>query len=273
MTTILSDAGLQFADGSVLNATVRGHLFGCTLSTAGSSTTMSVSAGQWTDSTNLSTASLTAIAKITSAWAVGTGSGGLDTGTIANSTWYHFYAIRRPDTGVVDVLFSLSATAPTLPTNYTQFRRIGSGLTNGSAQWTSFVQVGERFEWVTPILDVDALNPGSTAITRTLSVPAGVSVTALFNGGVNNSGSLVEALVYFSALDVADMAASNAVAPLGSGGGGVFDSSGGVRRSYTQHQIRTNPSSQIRSRLSSSDGSVTLRIATTGWIDTRGRNA
>ena len=50
-------------------------------------------------------------------WAVGTNQGGLDTGAVANDT-YHVWLIRRPDTGVVDVLFSLSATAPTMPVSH-----------------------------------------------------------------------------------------------------------------------------------------------------------
>lgn len=58
------------------------------------------------------------ITKNTSAsWSVGSGSGSLDTGFIANSTYYGFL-IQRSDTGVVDVLTSLSHTNPTLPANY-----------------------------------------------------------------------------------------------------------------------------------------------------------
>lgn len=63
--------------------------------------------------------------QISTLWAVGSGSGGLDTGTIGSGTYYA-YIIRRPDTGVVDVLYSLSATTPTLPSSYTQKALIGS---------------------------------------------------------------------------------------------------------------------------------------------------
>lgn len=51
------------------------------------------------------------------AWAVGNNNGSLDTGSVSNSTYYG-YLIQRSDTGVVDVLTSLSSTAPTMPTNY-----------------------------------------------------------------------------------------------------------------------------------------------------------
>jgi len=61
---------------------------------------------------------LSSITKNTNnAWSVGTGNGSLDTGAIANSTYYG-YVIQRSDTGVVDVLTSLSSTSPTMPANY-----------------------------------------------------------------------------------------------------------------------------------------------------------
>jgi hypothetical protein len=73
-----------------------------------------------------------AISKTTSSWAVGTGNGGLDTGTITDDTFYYIHVIKRTDTNVVDVLFSLSRTAPTLPANYTKFRVIGAIKTTTS---------------------------------------------------------------------------------------------------------------------------------------------
>lgn len=46
--------------------------------------------------------------QLDAAWAVGSAAGMRDTGAIANGTW-HIHAIRRPDTGVVDILASLAA--------------------------------------------------------------------------------------------------------------------------------------------------------------------
>lgn len=62
--------------------------------------------------------------RIDAAWAVGNNQGGLDTGSIADGTYYT-YEIQRSDTGITDVLFSLSASAPTMPMNYDRKRRIG----------------------------------------------------------------------------------------------------------------------------------------------------
>jgi hypothetical protein len=51
--------------------------------------------------------STTALTKtISSTWSVGSGNGGLDTGAVLASTWYHIYLIERTDTGVVDALLS-----------------------------------------------------------------------------------------------------------------------------------------------------------------------
>ena len=137
----LGIAAKQYTDGRT-----RGQIGGLTLSTAGSSATFSVAAGSAVNSTNADYIALAStLSKTTATWAVGNGNGGLDTGTIAASTWYHAYVIKRVDTGVVDVLVSLSATAPTMPGSYTLFRRIGAMLTNGSSQWTKFVQTGDEF--------------------------------------------------------------------------------------------------------------------------------
>lgn len=206
-----------------------------------------------------------AIAKTTSAWAVGTGNGGLDTGAVANSTWYHFYAIKRVDTSVVDVLFSLSASAPTMPTNYTLKRRIGSGLTNGTAQWVAFTQDGDYFRWSTSLLDVNTTNPGNLAITSTLTVPTGLNVMAMFNGYVSITAT--GSRVVFSDLSATDEAPSITLAPLSQLAAEVANNT-----QTGQFQIRTNTSAQIRYRMGGGDANTIVRVATTGWIDSRGRN-
>lgn len=242
-----------------------GYINGLNLSTAGASTTMTTAVGTATDSTGVGYLVLAATTgKTTSAWAVGTGNGGLDTGAIANSTWYHFFAIKRTDTNVVDVLFSLSATAPTMPTNYTLFRRIGSGKTNGSAQWTSFTQFGDYFRWAASILDVNAATSGTAAVTRTLTVPTGVKVKASLN--VN----LVSAAgddVYLSDLDATDEASSQTAAPLFTGGMAFTATHG----QGNWAEVMTNTSAQIRSRQEAGLAADTLRIATLGWTDYRGK--
>jgi hypothetical protein len=243
---------------------LRAYLAGCTMSTAGSSATMSIAAGIAMDSTNAAMMTLAALGKTTSAWAVGTGNGGIDTGAIANSTWYHFYVIRRPDTGVVDVIFSTSASAPTLPASYTQYRRIGSGKTNGSAQWTKFVQVGDEFLWDVGVLDVNSTTQSSTAVLYTLSVPTGVQVQAFYNAISSDAGT---PSLLFTSPDESDQAPSATAAPLNSVNG-ISNATGNTGGEY---RTRTNTSAQIRVRATASV--AFFRIATRGWVDARGRNA
>lgn len=62
-----------------------------------------------------------------------TGAGGLDTGSLAASTWYYFYLIYNPTTGDIAALASRSAKSPTLPSGYTYFRRMGALRTDATA--------------------------------------------------------------------------------------------------------------------------------------------
>jgi len=242
----------------------QGYLFGLTMSTAGSSATMSIAAGIAADSTGTRLMKLGAtMAKTTSAWAAGTAAGGLDTGAIANSTWYHFFEIMNPATGAVDVVFSATATPAngptTLPTGYTLFRRIGAGKTNGSAQWTSFIQYEDEFLWLTPVIDSSAITASTTAISKALTVPTGVKIWAKFNGLLVSSGNYV----HFYALDRGTQASSATT---------NFSLACGVtsQQSASDFAIRTDTSAQIGIVCNNATGSY--YISTHGWIDTRGRN-
>lgn len=260
--------GIANASGSItVSSTSRSYLSGLTLSTAGSSNTMTTAAGQATDSAGTHVLTLaSSLAKSTAAWTVGAGNGCLDQGSIANNTWYHFYVILRTDTGVVDVLCSTSASSPILPTGYTKSRRIGSGLTNGSAQWVLFSQEGNEFLWSAAVLDVNSTNPTTSAVSSTLSVPPGVKVFAIVNQSLTTGAGGASACL-LSALDQADAAVSTSSLPLAD----IYAPASGV--AANRLEVRTNTTAQIRRRCSFSDANVIHRIATLGWIDTRGRDS
>ena len=254
--------------GSVrVSAIERGYLGGFTLSTAGGSATMTIAAGQATDSTNTAVITLgSALVKTTGSWSVGSGNGCLDTGSVTTATWYHFYAIYRSDTLVVDVLCSVSATAPSLPSGYTHKRRIGAGKTDGSSQWIAFSQVGDEFLWSVGVLDVNTTNPGTSAVNSSLSVPSGIKVYAVLRRIVTTgAGGAVSDLV--SPIDQADAAPSLTAAP----GATLYvpASSNGAALLV----VRTDTSRQVRSRLSFSDASTISKIVTVGWIDRRERES
>jgi hypothetical protein len=78
-----------------VGAPLMGHLFGLTLSTAASSSSFSIAAGECADSTGAELLTLSsALTKTTGAWSAGSGNGALDTGTIANSESYHVFLIE-----------------------------------------------------------------------------------------------------------------------------------------------------------------------------------
>lgn len=76
------------------------------------------------------------------------GAGGLDTGALAASTWYAVFLIVKDD-GTQSTLCSLSATAPTLPSGYTYFVRVGWIRTDGTANKypLSFTQFAKRVQY------------------------------------------------------------------------------------------------------------------------------
>lgn len=266
--TLGSGLSMSSTTMSATPSALRGYIDGLVLSTAGSSATMTVAAGSATDSTATSVMTLSSsMGKTTSAWSSGTGNGGLDTGAIANSTWYHFYVIAKSDLSAVDVLFSLSASSPTMPSGYSLKRRIGSGKTNGSAQWTSFIQDGDLFMLNTPVQDVSTTTPGSSAVTATLaSVPSGVRVEARLSVGLIDTSS--PELAYISDLSTADLAPSSTAAP----GQTVKNSVANVY-GYADKSVMTNTSQQFRYRVGTGAGTCTIKFNTLGWRDPRGRDA
>lgn len=239
-----------------LDALLNSVITGLTLSAAGATATFGIALGS---ANGMKLAS--AYTKTASAWAVGTGTGSLDTGAIANSTWYHVWLIQRTDTSVVDILTSLSATAPTMPTNYTRKRRIGAMKTDGSAQWVKFVQVGDEFLWSVPVNDFSG-NATTTATLQTVSVPTGVKVTALIRGYA------VDATINLSAL-ISSPDETSGASNSPSGNVTVVTQVSNQASHYGQIGIRTNTSGQVRHVASATINN--LLITTRGWIDPRGQ--
>lgn len=251
------------ADTVGTGAVVRSYLAGLTLSTVGSSATFAIAVGVAADSTNATMLNLTsAYSKTTGAWAVGSGNGALDTGVIAINSWYHVHLIQRPDTRVVDVLISLSSV-PTLPVNYTLFRRIGSLKTDGASQWTVFTQFGDEFLWAVTVLDANNVALVSANRTLvTLTVPSSISVNALFRGIISTTP--VGASIIFTSPYETDQASTATAAGYALRTTAAGDPAAG------HFNIRTDTSSRVGVRSSSTS---LVYIATYGWIDRRGRDA
>ncbi|MEE9241490.1 MAG: hypothetical protein V3U53_09930, partial [bacterium] len=133
------------------------------------------------------------VKQIDAIWAVGTNAGGMDTGAVAASTLYAVWAIKRTDTGVVDALFSLSFTSPTMPGSYDKKRLIGFVVTDGSSNILTFKQSGDYFS-ITGLLPADVSDPTITAATfetGTLSVPPNC-LAHIYAGLSNETGTDVD---------------------------------------------------------------------------------
>lgn len=200
-------------------------------------------------------------------WAAGNSANKLDTGSKANSTCYHVFVISQYSsligTLTQDVLVSLSPTAPTLPATYSRYRRIGSLFTDGSGNIRQFIQNGDEFIWMSPSLDVNVTNLGTTATSYTLaSVPLGVETKALLN--MVYSSPTADTPIYISSPYVTDLAPSTTASPLATA---ITDETN--KKNGQQIQCRTNTSAQIRARSGAANTSLALSVV--GYIDTRGK--
>ncbi|MGI8397809.1 hypothetical protein ACRYWZ_15660 [Agrobacterium deltaense] len=299
--TVISDTSLRVADpadrtkivrldaGRVTTGTVRvmnapdrdinissvprGHISGLTLSNNATDAVndIDIAPGEAADDSALPwcmVLSSVLTKRLDAVWAVGSGNGGRDTAAaIANDT-YHVFLIQRSDTGVVDALFSLSATAPTMPANYDRKRRIGS-IIRSSGSLRAFIQIGDYFWHSTRVQDVTAADPGSAAVTRTLTVPTGIPVIAFGKAAIvctAASGANTRFLLLTS-LSQPD-ADPNVI-------GGTIAITTPAVPSATGHRaqgdftVPTNNNGQVRSRMNASDPAWVVSIITEGWIDTR----
>lgn len=238
-----------------------GHRYGLTLSNNASDATndIDIATGSARDSTGAVSMTLaSALTKrLDAAWALGTNQGGLDTGSIANAT-YFVWLIKNTSTGDVDALFSLSASSPTMPSGYSYKRRIGA-IIRASATIRPFVQDGNHFSLVTPVTEINGVDPGATtAITRTLTgVPIGIRVKGYFTHG-NNIGASSSVGVWLTDLSTTDITPASTYNNLWTTLSQV---------SSTTVVALTNTSGQIRTRHSYRDASTLYFLVTQGWDD------
>lgn len=187
----------------------------------------------------------------------GVNQGKLDTGVRANNAWYHVFLIRKVLDGSVDLLFSLSPTAPTMPGGYVGFRRIGSVKTGADGAFVPFYQVQNRFYWSVPIADVSVTLAGSATASYVVSAPTGVQAIAMLNYLTEGSNALV--LITSPLGETQVPTATNRI------GYGAYSNSvpeGGA--GYLE--VATNSASQVVCTANVSY-SIIFNINTLGWIE------
>lgn len=246
------------------------HLSGLVVSnnSTDSSHDLDITAGKCRDASDTVNISLSALTKkLDTAFAEGDDAGAMISGdSLPTSGTVHIWAIAKAD-GTNDICandHSNEGLSPTLPTGYAYKRRIASLRTDSSANILAFIQTGDVFMYKGPdglSLSYDSTSLGTTAATATLEIPTGVKFEAIANARMSQ-GSGTQVLI--SDPDQDDEAPSSTAVPIATIG---TADSGSVT---VQVRMMTNTSNAWRVRSAAS--STTLKIATLGWIDTRGRN-
>jgi hypothetical protein len=100
------------------------------------------------------------------------GVNGIDTGTLAASTWYNLFVIYNPTTTTTSCLMSLSDISPTLPSGYTYFARAGSVREDSSEHLMRTLQMGNKVQYiVTPGTNTAAIPSMASGISGNINTP------------------------------------------------------------------------------------------------------
>ena len=259
----------------------RNHLSGLALTvTGGANEDISMASGKCRDSTDVQdfTATAAIVKQIDANWAAGSAAGGFPSAlTIASRTWYHFFIIGTT-TGGVDAGFDSASTASNLlattdagvaASNFTLYRRLGSVLTTTASVThaiTRFVQEGDTFLWQDPPLDFDG-TLASTATALVISTPPDVKCQVVLNAWHQRSAASNTGMLYISSPDQDDESVSVSAAPLMQS---YYTATSAATRSVA-NEISVMTSTESKIRMRGNTGSITLRVATTRYVDSRGR--
>lgn len=128
-----------------------------------------------TDVTNIEIAA-TLTKRFDASFVAGNNQGALDgtenvAGTPNANSWLYLWAIKRSDTGAVDVIGSTSAIAPTMPANYDRKRRIWVVRIDGANSIVPYEQDGDLCIWRPQVI---VLNGGTATVTTAVTISSAV---------------------------------------------------------------------------------------------------
>lgn len=221
-------------------------------------TTCSVAAGQARIGATAVSLASAMTKRLDASWTAGSGNGGLDTGTVQPNATYHLRAIRNASTGVADLLWSASATAPTMPSGWNSIQRLQTVKTDGSGNIRPFVTDGRETRLLTPVNEYSGAGARALALITCAGLPTGIRVQALLQSGVYAAGS-TDGGVRHTLGDGHQSSVQQAIE--------VYHSSG-AKGITVPVACRTNTSAQIFFGVQEVSAPASINTLTTlGWID------
>ena len=258
---------LYVGNGTVINDVSRmprGHIWGLTMTNAADAANdITVAAGEARSETNGDDMVLAApiTKRLDAAWAVGDAQGGINTGAEANDTWYEVHLIKRVDTGVVDVMFTTTANRATLPTSYTQQRRIGWIRNDAAGALLAFTQIDDHFT-LTVQINSASFTATDTAAAITVMAPPS-SIARLRIGTTSSTATNTTNATIFSEIVEGNVTPTETTGIVSIGSNDIAGADGG------HIELRVSTTSTIEH---DSDGTTyTVDVSSYGWVDMRGR--
>lgn len=264
---------MSYAPVSALTQLSRGHIDGF-ITSIGTDTDhdIDIAAGSARDSSDGSDLKTSSVLtkQIDINWVEGSAAGGFPSGlTLAIDTWYHMFVLLNNNMVTVDAGFDSSITATNLLTDastYTDYRRIGSVLTDGSSNIIAYKQYEDRFVWDVTIQDISNSNFGSTVQVMALSVPPDIQVwadiTMVFRESTSNTRR--QGLYGTGDANLSGVTPASSLADFDKKNADQIAPNLGLL-------LKTDTSSQVQFKASSGSTDAFVKVITHGWEDPRGK--
>ncbi|MBY5553715.1 hypothetical protein J0664_06110 [Rhizobium leguminosarum] len=193
-------------------------------------------------------------------FAAGTNNGGNFDASVADGPIHVFVIGNGANTYVGTSALLVPTTAPNFPAGY-KYKRIAS-IVRASGVNLAFHQYGNGRDRTilldAPVVNINAVaSQGTSAVTRTLTVPTGLSFVSIATYGIASNPGAGEDL-YISSLSQVDVTPANGISQVRT----VTSS-----RNYLVLEIPTNTSGQVRTRQVGGGSQEFLTISTRGWKD------
>lgn len=260
---------------------------GCIPSNNGSDATNDIdfSTGIQRDSANAYTikANSSFTKRADAAWASGTGSGGMATGSFSATTDYHLHLLgKSTDPTAFEYIFDTSATcvnglanSAVMAAEFDIYKRIGSLRTGGSAAWPTFaareIGIGVVRYLIAPASEFGKTWSGAdnTAQTGTLTlVPGGIQVNAILDVVFQDSTAAANSAILVTSLDQTDTA-PDATSTASVATVSLVSNAGANARGSCIAPVRTSTSRTFRYRGAGTTSDHTASFSTHGWEDAR----